>query len=123
MLTTIYSIQSLRRSLALAMTVHRYIHETGVAIIDRQDIRTMHNHRVVHLSQGPHMDLFLNYGMLRRLALWLIDALRDKLPVLQNTRSKKKSLPIIIACLNEPQSSYIVVGVSAAVDFGRTERK
>ncbi|KAJ7445701.1 CDC45-like protein [Mycena galericulata] len=112
-------IGPLRRALNLSMTVHRAIIEQGTSIIDKQDIRTMRNHRVVVLTQGPHLALFSHPGVLSRLALWLVDALRDRLPGTHlSARSKRKSLPFVVACLDESMQSYIVVGVMAALDFG-----
>ncbi|TFK42714.1 cell division control protein 45 [Crucibulum laeve] len=112
-------ISALRESLNLSMSLHRAIIRQGTSIIDKQDIRTMRNHRVVILTQGPDLTLFAHPGVLSRLALWLVDALRDRLPVTQvNTRSKRPSLPFVVACLNESTNHYVVVGVMAALDFG-----
>ncbi|KAJ7184280.1 CDC45-like protein [Mycena filopes] len=112
-------IGPLRHALNLSMTVHRAIIDQGTSIIDKQDIRTMRNHRVVVLTQGPHLALFSHPGVLSRLALWLVDALRDRLAGTNvSTRTKRKSLPFVVACLNESTQSYIVVGVMAALDFG-----
>ncbi|KAJ4467442.1 CDC45-like protein [Lentinula edodes] len=112
-------IEALKHSLNLSMTLHRAIIRQGTSIIDKQDIRTMRNHRVVVLTQGPDLSLFSHPGVLSRLALWLVDALRDKLPgKVVSTRTKRKSLPFVVACLNEASNLYIVVGVMAATDFG-----
>ncbi|KAF7338690.1 Cell division control protein 45 [Mycena venus] len=113
------SIVKLRDALTLSMTVHRKIIDQGTSIIDKQDIRTMRNHRVVVITQGPHLALFSHPGALSRLALWLVEALRDRLPGTNvSARSKRKSLPFVVACLNESTQSYLVVGVMAALDFG-----
>jgi len=106
------------------MSLQRAIIRQGTSIIDKQDIRSMRNHRVVLLTQGPDLALFSHPGILTRLALWLVDALRDKLPgTIVGTRTKKKSLPFVVACLNEPKSRYSVVGVLAALDFGQIRKK
>lgn len=106
------------------MTLHRAIIRQGTSIIDKQDIRTMRNHRVVVLTQGPDLALFSHPGVLSRLALWLVDALRDRVPgKVVGTRTKRKSLPFVVACLNETSGSYIVVGVMAAIDFGDVRKK
>jgi cell division control protein 45 len=87
----------------------------------------MRSHRVVVLSQGPDLQLFSHPGVLSRLALWLVDALRDRLPatVVGGGGKKKgrKSLPFVVACLNEVSGTYIVVGVMAALDFGDIRKK
>ncbi|KAF8654220.1 hypothetical protein AX16_003744 [Volvariella volvacea WC 439] len=112
-------IVSLRESLNLSMSLHRAIIRQGTSIIDKQDIKTMRNHRVVVLSQGPDLVLFCHPAVLSRLALWLVDALREKLPGTSvNGRSKRKSLPFVVACLDEVKKSYVVVGVMGALEFG-----
>ncbi|KIJ69578.1 hypothetical protein HYDPIDRAFT_80821 [Hydnomerulius pinastri MD-312] len=110
-------IVPLRDALTLSMSLHRAIIRQGTSIIDKQDIRTMRSHRVVVLSQGPDLALFAHPGVLARLALWLIDALRDKLPGTKLARGKK-SLPFVLACLSEKTGTYIVVGVMGALEFG-----
>ena len=115
-------IESLREALKLSMSLHRAVIRQGTSIIDKQDIRTMRNHRVVVLSQGPDLALFSHPSVLSRLALWLVDALRDRLPD-TGTRARRKSLPFVVACLNESTDMYLVVGVMAALDFGDVRRK
>ncbi|KAF8558389.1 CDC45-like protein [Imleria badia] len=110
-------IVPLRDALALSMSLHQAIIRQGTSIIDKQDIRTMRSHRVVVLSQGPDLALFAHPGVLSRLALWLIDALRDKLPGTKLARGKK-SLPFVLACLNERTETYIVVGVMGSLELG-----
>lgn len=117
-----YSIVSLRDALALSMSLHRAVIRQGTSIIDKRDIRTMRSHRVVVLSQGPDLALFAHPGVLSRLALWLIDALRDKLPGTKLARGKK-SLPFILACLNERTETYIVVGVMGSLELGDVTKK
>lgn len=106
------------------MSLHRAIIRQGTSIIDKQDIRTMKNHRVVVLSQGPYLALFAHPGVLSRLALWLVDALRDHASGQQiSAESRRKSLPFVVACLKESVNTYMVVGVTAALDFGDVRRK
>lgn len=84
----------------------------------------MSNHRVVVLSQGPDLALFAHPSILSRLALWLVDALRDRVPTTNaGNKSKRKSLPFVVACLNENAGTYMVVGVMAALDFGDVRKK
>lgn len=120
-LTTLNSISPLRDALPLCMSLHRAIIRQGASIIDKQDIKTMSGHRVVVLSQGPDLPLFAHPSVLSRLALWLVDALRDR--VAPNSRTKRKGLPLVVACLNEKRGSYMVVGVMAALDFGAIRKK
>lgn len=105
------------------MSLQRAIIRQGTSIIDKQDIRTMRNHRVVVLAQGPDLALFSHPGVLGRLAAWLVDALRDRLPGTAVGGSKKKSLPFVIACLDETTGMYTVVGLMGALDFNQVRRK
>ena len=73
------------------------------------------------LKEGPDLATFCHPGNLSRLALWLVDALRDKVTPLGT--GKKKSLPLVVACLDEKHASYIVVGVMAAVEMGDVRKK
>ncbi|KAG5645924.1 hypothetical protein DXG03_005071 [Asterophora parasitica] len=117
-------IGPLREALNLAMSLHRAIIRQGTSIIDKQDIKTMRNYRVVILSQGPDLPLFAHPSVLARLALWLVDALRDRLPSggTAGTRTQRKGLPFVVACLNETTDTYMVVGVMASWNFGDVRR-
>lgn len=107
------------------MALHRAIIRQGSSIIDKQDIKTLRGHRVVILTQGPDLPLFIHPGVLSRLALWLVDALRDRVEATTAaySRSKRKSLPFVLACLNEKAGTYIVVGVTGAADFDEIRKK
>ncbi|KAG6874268.1 hypothetical protein C0995_001493 [Termitomyces sp. Mi166 len=112
-------IGALREALSLAMALHRAIIRQGTSIIDKQDIKTMAGYRVVVLSQGPDLALFTHPSILLRLALWLVDALRDHMPAVVNgSKAKRRSLPFVVACLNEVTETYMVVGFTAALEFG-----
>ncbi|KAH9951948.1 CDC45-like protein [Amylocystis lapponica] len=117
-------IVRLREALPLAMALHRAIIRQGSSIIDKRDIRTLRGHRVVVLAQGPDLALFAHPGALARLALWLVEALRDRLggTLPAYSRSRRKSLPLVVACANERAGTYIVVGVTAALDFGEVRK-
>ena len=117
------SISRVRESLPLAMSLYRAIIRQGTSIIDKQDIKTMNRHRVVILTQGPDLALFAHPGVLSRLSLWLVEALRDKVSSVSLGRSKRKCLPFVVACMDEKEGTYIVVGVTAAVDFDDVRKK
>lgn len=118
-----FSISRIREALSLCMSLHRAIIRQGTSIIDKHDIKTMNRHRVVVLTQGPDLALFTHPGVLSRLALWLVEALRDKVGGVSIGRSKKKCLPFVVACLDEKAGTYIVVGVTAALDFDDVREK
>ncbi|KAH9945982.1 CDC45-like protein [Epithele typhae] len=112
-------IERQKDAIRLSMALHRAIIRQGSSIIDRQEIKTMRGHRVVLITQGPDLQLFVHPGVLNRLALWLVEALRDRVDPTTPaySRSKRKSLPVVVACLNERTNTFIVVGVTGAADF------
>lgn len=121
------SIFLMKKALPLSMALHRAIIRTGTSIIDKQDIKSFRGHRVVVLTQGPDLPLFSHPAVLSRLALWLVEALRDKIPAQGREGAgggrRRKSLPFIVCCLNERKGAYTVVGVTAATDFGQVRKK
>ena len=121
----IHSIERLKEAITLSMALHRAIIRQGPSIIDKQDIRNLRGHRVVLLTQGPDLPLFVHPGVLSRLALWLVEALRDRVnsTTPAYSISRRKRLPVVVACLNEKTSTYIVVGVTAATDFDDVRKK
>ena len=117
------SVELLNQSLRLSMTLQRAVIRQGSSLIDKQEIKTMRTFRLAMLKEGPDLPIFVHPGNLARLALWLVEALRDKFDPLAVGRSKKKSLPLVIACLDEKKGSYLVVGVTAAPEFGDIRKK
>lgn len=107
------------------MSVSKAIISTGSSIIDKNDIRKTKGLHVVTLKQGSNLDLFSRPGPLLRLGAWLADALRDRVGAGDVGRKGKKmrSIPIILACLNEKSKTYTVIGINAALDFGDVKKK
>ncbi|KAL5532728.1 CDC45 [Sanghuangporus sanghuang] len=113
-------ITQLRDALRLSMSLHRAVIRTGSALIDAKAARTMRGHRVVLLTQGPDLSLFCAPGPLARLARWLVDAMRDRVASSRtvHSQSKKKSLPLVVAALDEREGTYLVLGINAALELG-----
>ena len=42
---------------------------------------------------------------------------------LDNSLSKKKSLPFVLAALNEKEGTYLLVGINAAPEYGNVLKK
>lgn len=118
------SVPLLRKSLPLAKALHCAIIRQGTAILDKGTIRAFPTFRFTGVKEGPDLRLFSKPAPLARLALWLIDATRDK----YNERAVKKgkkvsSLPFVIAVLNEEKKTYMVVGVTGAPEYGDVRKK
>ena len=118
------SVTRLHDAIGLAKSVHQAIIRTGSSIIDKNDLRMIHGHRIVQLRQGPDLVLFTQPGVLFRLGLWLTEVLRERVSgVSISRRSKKKSLPLILACLDEQDQTYLVIGLNESMDFGDVRKK
>ncbi|CUA74901.1 PAB-dependent poly(A)-specific ribonuclease subunit 2 [Rhizoctonia solani] len=112
------STRALQRAIPLAKSLHQIILSQGSELIERSGaIKTYRKFRMAILTQGAHLALFSQPGPLSRLALWLVDALRDKVVSVKGPRGRE-TLPFVVACLNERAGSYLVVGVTGAVEFG-----
>ncbi len=118
------SVTRLGEAIGLARSVHQAVIRTGSSIIDKNDLRLVRGHRIVQLKQGPDLALFTQPGVLFRLGLWLTEVLRDRVTgVSISRRSKKKSLPLILACLDERDQTYLMLGLNESMDFGDVRRK
>lgn len=90
----------MRKSLLLAKSLHTSIIRQGSSLLDKQVIRSLRTFRFCAIKEGPDVRLFTHPATLSRLALWLMDATRDKWAEKAN-KQKLKSLPFVVACLDE----------------------
>ena len=114
----------MRKSLPLARTLHQAIIRQGSALLDKATIRPLRTFRLAVMKEGPDLRLFSHPSTLSRLALWLVDATRDKWAEKDAKAGKTvKSLPFVVTCLNEDKGTYLVVGVTGAPEFGDVRKK
>lgn len=96
----------------------------GTAILDKAVIRPLKTFRFAAVKEGPDLKLFCHPSPLSRLALWLVDATRERFVEHDARRGKQSTeLPFVVACLNEEKRSFLVVGVTGALDFGDVRKK
>lgn len=113
------------------MALQKAIIRQGSALIDKGKIAPLKWFRLAAITEGPDLALFVNPSTLSRLALWLVDALRDRLVGALNAkqqaggeeRRRTRSLPIVVACLDERRGTYVVVGVTGAPEYGDVRKK
>ena len=119
----------LHASLPLCMALQKAIIRQGSALIDKGKIAPLKWFRLAAITEGPDLALFVNPSTLSRLALWLVDALRDRLVGAMNAKQqgeekrRTRSLPIVVACLDERRGTYVVVGVTGAPEYGDVRKK
>lgn len=118
------SIETLRKSLALARSLHCAMIRQGTAILDKAVIRPLKTFRFAAVKEGQDLRLFCHPAPLSRLALWLVDATRERWAERDEKRGMKVTeLPFVVACLNEEKKSFLVVGVTGAPEFGDVRKK
>jgi cell division control protein 45 len=112
------------------MSLQRAIIRQGSSLIDKSKIVSLRWFRLAAITEGPDLALFVNPSTLSRLALWLVDALRDRLAAIMHAngsgggeKRRSKSLPLVVACLDERAGTYVVVGVTGAPEFGDVRKK
>lgn len=122
----ICSSTELRASLQLSMALHRSIIRQGTSLLDKQAIKTLRTFRLAVLKEGSDLAVFTHPATLSRLALWVVDALRDLVTaggLGDAVARRKKGLPLVVACLDERRDSFLVVGVSGAAEYGDVRKK
>lgn len=94
-------------------------------MLDKQSIKTTRSYRLAIFDEGPDLAVFRHPSTLLRLAVWLVDAVRDLIGQggAQDGGKKLKSLPFVLASLNETNDAFLVVGIVGAVEFGDVKKK
>ena len=108
------------------MALHRSIIRQGTSLLDKQAIKTLRTFRLAVLKEGSDLAVFTHPATLSRLALWVVDALRDLVTaggLGDAVARRKKGLPLVVACLDERRDSFLVVGVSGAAEYGDVRKK
>lgn len=126
--TALNSTALLRASLPLSMALHRAVIRQGTYMLDKQSIKTTRSYRLAIFDEGPDLAVFRHPSTLLRLAIWLVDAVRDLIGQGgggsgQEGGKKMKSLPFVLASLNEKSDAFLVVGIVGAVEFGDVKKK
>lgn len=114
----------MRNSLLLAKSLHSAIIRQGSSILDKSSIRALRTFRFCALKEGPDLRLFSHPATLSRLALWLMDAARDRWAAKADKNKKgEKDLPFVVAALDEERGTWLVVGITGGMEFGNVRKK
>ncbi|KAK4051987.1 DNA replication initiation factor cdc45 [Microbotryomycetes sp. JL221] len=116
----------LRSALPLSMALHRAVMDQGGYILEKQAIKTLRTYRLAVIKEGPDLTVFRHPSTLIRLANWLVDAVRDIVHQTTGTQAlpgkRAKSLPFVLASLNETNDAFLVVGVVGAIEYGDVKK-
>lgn len=103
-----------------------------MALIEKSAVKTLRSFRVSSITEGPDLALFTNPNTLARLALWVVEALRDIVAgharkTLEKKRERLRAkgrdpseleavaprppLPFVLAALDEGRDRFVVVGL------------
>lgn len=109
------------------MALHRAVMDQGGYVLEKQVIKSLRTYRLAVIKEGPDLPVFRHPATLLRLAIWLVDSVRD---IVQTTTGpaalpgkRAKSLPFVLASLNESNDAFLVVGVVGAVEYGDVKKK
>lgn len=91
-------------------------------MLDKQSIRTLRTFRLAIVREGPDVAVFVHPATLTRLAVWLVDAVRDLIDK-EKKLGRRKGLPLVAACLDEARDAYLVVGINGAAEYGDVRKK
>lgn len=116
------STSLLRSALPLSMALHRAVIRQGTYMLDKQAIKTTRSYRLAVFDEGPDLAVFRHPASLVRLASWLVDAVREMVGQAAGGAAKK-TLPFILASLNEKNDAFLVVGIVGAVEYGDVRKK
>ena len=109
------------------MALHRTIIRQGVAILNKQSIKTLRSFRLAVVEESSaDVAVFSHPATLLRLALWLADAIRDLLGAgagAGGKSSNNKALPLVLASYSKKTDAFLVVGVSPAMHYGDVKKK
>lgn len=100
--------------------------DQGGYILEKQAIKSLRTYRLAIIKEGPDLAVFRHPATLLRLALWLVDAVRDLLGQGQEGAGggkRPKSLPLVLASLNEDTEHFLVCGIVGAVEYGDVKKK
>ena len=108
------SVNTLQFGLKLAQNLQRAIVRTGTSIIEERLVKTLKNFRLIVMKDGPDLDLFLHPLTLTKLALFMMDAMRE---------TGRAYLPIVMAALKRDTDTYLVAGLDGLRGGGASRRK
>ncbi|KAF9159605.1 hypothetical protein DFQ26_006365 [Actinomortierella ambigua] len=108
------SAHHLEEGVVLAMKLRRAIIRQGVAIIDKQLIKTLSNYRLTTVKDGPDLPVFWNPSAIQQLAQFLVYAIREY----GSSKSSSRPIPLVLAVLNEPSQTYYIAGVNGSSNIG-----
>ncbi|KDE05348.1 hypothetical protein MVLG_04263 [Microbotryum lychnidis-dioicae p1A1 Lamole] len=112
----------LRSALPLSMALHRAVMDQGGYILEKQSIQSLRAFRFAVIKEGPDLAVFRHPSTLLRLAVWLVDAVRDLVASKTATGKRPKPLPFVLASLNEASDAFLVVGIVGAPEYGDVKK-
>ncbi|OZJ06275.1 hypothetical protein BZG36_00775 [Bifiguratus adelaidae] len=103
----------LQSGLQLCMQLQRAVVRQGIALIDKNSIRTLKSFRFAVINDGPDLPIFVHESMLSKLAMFLLAAYRER---------GRRNVPFVLAAYRESAQTYLVVGATGTTAIGQVRR-
>nr|POF07697.1 cell division control protein 45 like [Quercus suber] len=105
-----------------AQHLSRAILRAGSALISKKQIRHLRSFRMGVVKEGPDVPIFTHPGALVKLAAWVSEAVAV-IEAEKGRRRKQDQEALVLGCLDEARSVYVVVGLGGAGGKGRVKSK
>lgn len=116
-------LQTLQKNISSAQNLYKAILRVGSALISKKQIRHLRAFRMGVVKEGPDVPLFTHPGALARLAAWVGEAVA----VLESEKGRKPGRKsddaLVLGCLDESRSVYVVVGLGGGNGWSGTGKK
>ncbi|CAK3738847.1 cell division control 45 [Lecanosticta acicola] len=117
-------LQTLQKNISSAQNLYKAILRVGSALISKKQIRHLRAFRMGVVKEGPDVPLFSHPGALVRLAAWVGEAVA----VLESEKGRKPGKnksdeALVLGCLDEGRSVYVVVGLGGGNGWSGTGKK
>lgn len=108
--------------ISTAQNLHRAILRTGSMIMAKRRIRPLKEFKMGVVNEGQDVQLFTHPGALTKLAAWVHEAVAVQ--DAESGRKKKdgRDEPLVLACLDDSRSIYVVVGLCGGAGGGKRVR-
>ncbi|ONH68231.1 Cell division control protein 45 [Cyberlindnera fabianii] len=104
------NMEHIHKGLEYAKQFQKVVFNTGMAVLEKRQLRNLKIYRLVVLADGPDVEMFRNPLLLTRLGNWILECCAE---------IDKTLLPLVMASLNEATDTYLVIGLAPRYPRGR----
>ncbi|KAK3056947.1 DNA replication initiation factor cdc45 [Extremus antarcticus] len=105
-----------------AQNLHRAILRTGSMLIAKKRIRSLKEFKMGVVNEGQDVQLFTHPGALTQLSAWVQEAIAVQEAENGRQMNNAREKALVLACLDESRSVYVVVGLGPGGAGGKRIR-